>query len=133
MRPPAEPNPDTYVWKTSRDIAKRMHDWLTLTHKVAPLDQQLAGRVWVAIKLADGDSDGVVYETRADAYTHQFHPLVCLYHRITPPAPPSLTACDVLLWYTRRAYDNGYRPDEARSLALPSPLELNRVARSRLN
>ena len=125
-----EPNEATYRWKTSEAAARRMHDWLVLHHKVLPLDQKLSGRAWVAIKLSDGDSDGIVYESRREAYTHQFHPLVCLYHKITPPTAPPVVACDILLWFTRRAYDNGYRPDEdGPDLAIPNLSELTRAAR----
>lgn len=42
-----------------------------------------AGR-WVAARLSDGGTDGVVYDTRADAVRHQLHERQCTYIRVPP-------------------------------------------------
>lgn len=100
------------------DAAKRMHDILKLHATVLTTDELLAGR-FVAIRLADGSSDGVAYDTRADAIEHQRNsPSRCAYYRI-PPGGWSLQVCDVMLWYVRCAYDNGVREDPAHSLIIP--------------
>ena len=118
------PDPDTYPWRTSREAAERMHDAIKLHFLVLSLEEMLSGR-WVAIRLSDGGSDNTVYDTRADAMRFQLHPTQCLYLRLVPPAPPPATACDVLLWYVRGAYDRGWRPDEnVDDLIFPHATEL---------
>jgi hypothetical protein len=63
---------------------------------------------WVAIALADGRSDGVVYDTRADAIRHQFHESLCMYIKVTPDGLNPGDA-ELLLDFHRKAYDAGYR------------------------
>ena len=46
----------------------------------------LAGGVgrWIAVRLSDGGTDGVIYDTRADAIRHQLHERQCYYCQIQP-------------------------------------------------
>jgi hypothetical protein len=63
---------------------------------------------WVAIRLSDGGSDGVVYDVRADAIRHQLHENQCAYF-LLPEIPVTPWECDVMLRYNRQLYDNGVR------------------------
>ena len=123
-----QPNPNTYGRYRDETAARKMHGWLQVHAAALTTEEKAAGR-WVAIRLADGDSDGVVYDTRQAAMEHQFHPLMCLYHKITLGEAPGPPACDVMLWYIRKAYDGGHRPDEAHHLHIPTNLETLNVYR----
>lgn len=66
---------------------------------------------WVAVRLADGSSDGVLYDARADAHRHQFSPERCAYVQI-PPTGMNAREAESYLRFARFAYDTGYRmPD----------------------
>lgn len=104
------------------DAAKRMRDVLQLHLTVLSRAEILAGR-FVAIRLSDGGSDGVAYESRAAAVEHQRHNASrCAYIQI-PPGGFSTEACDTLLWYVRGVYDAGHREDPAHSLMIPMNIE----------
>jgi hypothetical protein len=80
---------------------------------------------WVAIRLSDGGSDGVLYDSGADAIRHQLHETQCGYLPIPPDGITPRTA-DTLLRYWRQAYDNGWRPSRLRpevQLILPTKEE----------
>lgn len=81
---------------------------------------------WIAIRLSDGKTDGVLYDTRADAIRHQFHELWCAYHAILPTgANPG--DMEKFLLYTEALYSRGMRPaqnrDPAPALIMPSRRE----------
>jgi hypothetical protein len=105
--------PAAFLAQTYPDWAHRMSDVLNQ----AVLTPGCAGRV-IAIRLADGGSDGVVYDTRADAITHQHgHETWCDYIVIKPTAY-SPRDCYDRLNYTRAMYDAGWRWD----LDSPAPI-----------
>lgn len=86
-----------------------------------------AGGRWVAIRLSDGGSDGVTYDTRAEAIRHQLHESQCAYMRVSS-ATPAETA--TFLAYNRQAYDAGYRlpdPDDEQPLPAHPHLSLPRM------
>src|SRR5579872_6348771 len=62
---------------------------------------------WVAIRLSDGGSDHVLYDTRADAVTHQSDSRKCLYIQI-PPTGAQPRECEGVLRFGRWAHDHGY-------------------------
>ena len=69
---------------------------------------------WCAIRLADGSSDMVLYDKKADAIKHQVHETMCAYVCIPATGMPPEDAM-VYLREMRRIYDAGYRladPDE---------------------
>jgi hypothetical protein len=70
----------------------------------------LAGGKWVACRLSDGGSDGIAYDTRAQAVRHQMHWSLCCYVRI-PPFGVRLTAreAESYLSLHRSMYDAGFR------------------------
>lgn len=87
------------------DAARRCADAVNL-HVVA--DPFGAVGKWVAIALADGSSDGVLYDTKADAIRHQADEFHCAYVCIPPGGMPIPDAA-VYLRTMRQLYDAGYR------------------------
>lgn len=104
--------PTGYRWR-SRDAAHRMRDGLAFHQTVLTTDELMAGR-WAVIRLSDGHVEPTAFDTHADAMKHApgLESLYA-YFRI-PPEPMPAQACDVILWYVRTAYDNGWRPDPVR-------------------
>lgn len=70
-------------------------------------DHSNVGR-WIAVRLADGTSDGVVYDHRREAVAHQLHESLCAYVKINPKVMSVQEAASVLKFY-RFAYDSGHR------------------------
>lgn len=64
--------------------------------------------MWMAFMLATGESDGVVYETRKECVSHQFHEQLCCYIKIIP-AGVNAQMCQAMLSFYRAAYDAGRR------------------------
>lgn len=115
MRPPAGHR------LRAPDAARRAADVMRLHQVALSSDELMAGR-YVALRLSDGGSDNIVYETRAAAITHQLHETMCLYMRI-PLTPISDAELDTLLWYARRKYDSGHRESPDSQLMIPSTIE----------
>lgn len=88
------------------DSARRASDVVN-THLLADRAGNL-GR-WVAIRLSDGGSDGVVYDSPADAANAQLHYQTCAYVQIQPGGMPPREAAGMLA-YHRAVYDAGNRP-----------------------
>lgn len=98
------------------EAGKRMADALNLHVTCGS-----AGR-WVAIRLEDGSSDGVLYDTRGDAIRHQLHEHLCWYECLHPRSY-STGECALTLAYARAAYDSGWRnPPE-----MPAPIKPVRI------
>ena len=94
------------------DEAKRCSD--TVNMHLAALGFG-AHRRWVAVRLSDGGTDGVLYDTRRDAVRHQLDEMQCAYVCI-PPTQMSVCAAEVFLAFHRKAYAAGFRltdPDDA--------------------
>jgi len=107
------------------DAAKRVCDAIQ-TH-LAALGSGAYFR-WVAVRLADGTSDGVLYDTRADAISHQLHESLCAYYQI-PPTGISPREAEAMLRYSRFAYDNGYRLPDPETPEPIMPLRREEIAR----
>lgn len=117
--------PDGRAWLTSEDDAKRFYASLGIHYLALSMDEIIALR-FVAIRLADGGSDNTAYETRQQAIDHQPGDRNRYAYMVIPAGQPSVTDCDVLLWYARTCYDRGYRPDtshEGAGLILPTRRE----------
>jgi hypothetical protein len=74
-----------------------------------------ACRKWVAVRLADGRSDGTLYDTKRDAVRHQSDEQLCAYVCV-PPGGMTVCQAESVLAFHRRAYDAGFRlidPDHA--------------------
>jgi hypothetical protein len=104
------------------DAARRMADVIALHQLALSKDELLAGR-YVAIRLADGGSDGVAYDTRAAAIEAQSNaPSRCGYFQV-PLERFSAATCDSLLWYVRGCYDSGFREDPSQQLIISNQVE----------
>lgn len=115
--------PSGLTWKTSEDAAKRFADAVRLHQQIIGLGGLITVPRFMAVRIADGGSDGVAYDSRPAAIIHNTNnPSRCFYPQI-PPEPWSPMVCDRLLWYARSAYDNGVREDEAHQLILPTRVE----------
>jgi hypothetical protein len=90
------------------NAAKRLSDIVNNICISQPLDVVL--RSWIAVSLADGSTDGVLYESRRAAVTHQYHETQCAYLCLKE-APHGMPTQDayVYLKYHRDAYLAGMR------------------------
>lgn len=63
---------------------------------------------WVAIRLRDGSSDGVLYDDKQSAVRHQLDEFLCAYVRLIGM---TMTVCEaeIFLETHRRLYDSGMR------------------------
>lgn len=84
------------------DAAHRCSDTIRM-HIVAGMATR-----WAAIRLSDGGSDGIAYDTRADAVRHQLHEQLCAYVFI-PHDDMSPKAAETFLSVNRKLYDAGMR------------------------
>jgi hypothetical protein len=113
---PPEPTPDAHA---NDDIGKRASEVITL--------HVLGGNAgkWVALRLSDGGSDGIPYDTRGDAIKHQFHEQLCCYVRVPIDGMPPEHAAR-FIEINRALYDAGYRladPDMPGEPIYPERLE----------
>lgn len=104
------------------DAGKRLSDAVALALLADPVGN--TGR-WIAARLSDGGTDGVIYDRKIDAIRHQLHPTQCAYVCLDPMGMTPATA-SVYLAATRRLYAHhggvmvteadlrpGYRPGPA--------------------
>lgn len=84
------------------DIGRRASDIIHL--------HVLAGRAgeWVALRLADGSSDGQTYPDRPTAIRHQIHEQLCCYVRVPVDGMPPRDAYR-FIELNRALYEAGYR------------------------
>lgn len=80
----------------------------------------LAGKAghWAAIRLSDGGSDGIAYETKARAVYYQLHESQCAYICI-PPDDMSPASATRFLEINRNLYDAGFRMTDPDSQLMP--------------
>ena len=105
------------------DAARRCSDQVSL-HAVA-------GSVWkwAAIRLEDGGSDGVPYDTREEAIKHQLHEQFCCYVQV-PPTGMTPRQAENFLKFNRALYQNGMRitdPDKDRHVHIPHTYQGGRI------
>ena len=111
------------------DAAKRAFD--IVNSYVAFVDYSERIGSWVAVRLADGGSDGTLYATKRDAVRHQSDEQSAAYFSYRGAPNGFATAREAAVWleYHRRAYTAGFRlpdPDAASGgpdLVMPSPRE----------
>lgn len=91
---------------THSDPAKRLSDHWNL-HRIADPYGSI-GR-WFAIRLSDGISDGVLYDTKRDAIRHQ--PFFEYLYAFVRLSLASMNVCDAEIYLAihRRLYDKGFR------------------------
>lgn len=110
------------------DAAKRCSDAIRL-HIAAGM-----ARKWAAIRLSDGTSDGVAYDYRDEAVSHQLHETQCAYVQIPVDDMPPQHA-EVFLAFHRKVYDQGFRMSsdvkDKRQVIMPYTVESMRNAFAR--
>jgi hypothetical protein len=82
---------------------------------------------WMAIRLSDGGSDEVLYDTKKAAIDHQLHEQQCAYVSLQPDGM-SARAAELFLRFNEGLYDAGYRladPDTT----LHTPVRTENAAR----
>lgn len=102
------------------DTAKRAADHHNLHLTAVGLDA--VGRFF-AVALHDGSSDGVLYDSKADAVRHQRHNEQ--FYCYVPITPAAKTPCEMETWiaYVRALYDAGARlPDRDAPHGGPQPI-----------
>jgi len=111
------------------DAGRRAFDQVNMHVWCTPWEQRI--RSWVALRLADGGSDGTLYESRLAAVRHQSDERLCAYfsYRGAPNGFASRKDAQLFLDYHRMAYDAGFRlpdpdaPDGGPDLIMPTPAE----------
>jgi len=111
------------------DEAKRCFDIVRSYTAFVEYSERI--RSWVAIRLSDGGSDGVLYDSKREAVRHQSNEFNCAYFsfRGAPNGFASVKEAAVWLEFHRQAYDSGFRlpdPDAASGgpdLIMPLPAE----------
>jgi hypothetical protein len=91
--------------KTHSDAARRCSDAANLHVSALGFDSV---RKWVAVRLADGGSDGTLYDTKREAVRHQPHEHLCAYICIAPNGM-SVCSAESFLSTHRKLYDAGFR------------------------
>jgi hypothetical protein len=101
------------------DAAKRASDEYQL-HRIANPIGSVGG--WLAIALADGRSDHVLYPSKRDAARYQ-HGMEQFY-AFTQIRPCNMSVCDaeVFLRIHRKMYDAGLRMTDPDNVRMPEPI-----------
>jgi len=87
---------------------KRMAERINLMVISHPWDTLVNS--WMAFKLADGDTDGVLYDTRQDAVTHQLDERWCCYFCMrNAVGGVNELDCQLYINLHRQVYDAGGR------------------------
>jgi hypothetical protein len=98
-------------WKEFMDAARRGSDIVNGILAGNAFDD--IAHKWIALRLDNGDYDGVLYDTRRDCVRHQkneFHCMYMTFRNIRNGLRPDMIARVML--YHREAYDAGFRlPD----------------------
>jgi hypothetical protein len=96
----------------SQESPESRLDWISKGFRCSELvrqhltDNPEEARVsWVAIRLSDGGSDGVLYPTKKTAVIYQLHETQCAYLRVLPGgiSPREATS---FLYHTAQLYEN---------------------------
>jgi hypothetical protein len=107
------------------DAARRMADAVNI--HIAVQGFAASGK-WVACKLADGASDGALYDTKMQAMTHQTMDEKYYAYVMIPPTGMTYGQAERYLMFVRQCYDNGFKVRESdgdRTALLPSRNELH--------
>jgi len=87
------------------DRAKRLSEIVNSLVLIHPLE--VLTRSWIAVRLSDGGTDGVLYDTRRDAVRHQAHEQQCAYIQLTAVmGGMAVQEAYVYLKFQEHVYDN---------------------------
>jgi hypothetical protein len=97
------------------DSAKRAYDIVRSYVHFVEYSERIGK--WVALRLEDGGSDGVLYDSKRDAIRHQAHEHMCAYfsYRSAPNGFENVRDAAAWLAFHRHAYSRGGRlvdPDD---------------------
>lgn len=119
-----------------KNAAKRAAD--IINDARSTLDWEGLKQCWIAIRLSDGGSDMVIYETKQDAVRHQLHEQQCAYiafrNLIGGASEKEMLR---YLRFNRMAYDAGFRlpdpdaKDGGPDLPMSAPMADHMVGRRR--
>ena len=101
----------TSLFPQYSDAAKRVSAEYNM-HRTADLYGSMGK--WIAVALADGSSDHVLYDSKRDAVRHQSDEFLCAYIQISPAQMTERDA-ETFLGTMRKLYDKGIRlvdPDD---------------------
>lgn len=103
------------------DAARRMSDTVNGVLTFHSRDWEIKD-CWMAFRLSDGGSDGVVYDSRRAAIDHQVHETLCAYFSFRNVGSANPRDCQIFLDMHRAAYDAGMRlaEPEAPQLIVPT-------------
>jgi hypothetical protein len=102
------------------DRARRCSDIINL--HVTALGFGAFGK-WAAIRLSDGGSDNVVYDSKADAVRHQLHETQCAYVQI-PVGGMTAHHAEIFLEFNVKLYDAGMRLSDPLTFHMPQTSKL---------
>src|SRR6058998_3304850 len=108
------------VMQVDPDLAIASKRAADIINEIRPtLEWAQLKRSWIAIRLADGDYDGTVYDSRRDAIKHQKNEFLCAYFNFLGAAYGGISAWDIGKWlqFHREAYRRGFRlpdPDDVK-------------------
>ena len=105
------------------DRTRRAYDAITLHYLGKGTD---AGGHWVAIRLSDGGSDNVLYNSKADATRRQLHEKQCAYICLPPYGQMSIGEVHRYLELNEQIYDSGGRLSDEGTHIVPSAFDLPR-------
>jgi hypothetical protein len=93
------------------DSARRFRD--IVNGYVVSWDRDELIHKWIAVRLADGGTDGVLYDSKRLAVYHQLDEFLCAYVSFKNlQSGISLGEAEIFLRFNREAYDRGFRlPD----------------------
>lgn len=103
--------------RTWPDRTRRAYEHITL-HYEASKGSDIAGH-WVAIRLSDGGSDGVLYPSKMHAATYQLHEKQCAYICLPPFATMSIGDVHRFLQINEEIYDAGGRLEDEGTHIVP--------------
>ena len=116
------------------DSGKRMAERINLMLISQPWD--VICNSWMAFRLEDGNTDGVLYDTRADAITHQFDERWCCYFSMRNAlGGVDPLDCQLFINLHRQVYDAGGRlqDPEGRGRSLIVSTKAYDIMRGRVN
>lgn len=95
-----------YKEANHEDAVKRLADHYNLHRVASGIDS--VGK-WIAVALADGASDGVLYNGKQEAVRHQHHNE--RYYTFIKIVPSTMTLCEanVMMVTARKLYEKGMR------------------------